>query len=190
MALSAQQKAARDLWTFRKAILVLLALTAWTPLVGWLARSLPQAEGSARIGFAVGLFFAILPIFATLAFRPWTIFEFFRSVRVGVTNLLLIGLGSVLGVLFFQEDADFPIPKGAVESLASWSESSSDRPWTADEFYAYDTYASLSGRGAGFRNAQAFFAYRLAEGLGLDHLFRLDEGLAIDRAAIQKRLDP
>lgn len=190
MALSAPQKAARDFWTFRRAILILLALTAWAPLVGWLTRSLPEAEGGARIGFAVGLFFAILPLFATLAFRPWLIFEFFRSVRVGVTNLLLIGLGSIVGVLFFQEDSDFPIPDGAVESLAEWAESGSDRPWTADEFYAYDTYASLSGRGAGFRNAQAFFAYRFAEGLGLDGLFGLDEELAIDRGAIKQRLEP
>ena len=190
MALSAQQKAARDFWTFRKATLVLLVLTAWAPLVGWLTRSLPDAEGGARIGFAIGLFAVILPVFATLAFRPWMIFEFFRSVRVGVTNLLLIGLGSILGVLFFQEDPDFPIPEGAVESLASWADADAQRPWTADEFYAYDTYASLSGRGAGFRNAQAFFIYRLAEGLGMDGMFGLDKEIAIDRQAIEERLAP
>jgi hypothetical protein len=184
------QKIARESWTFRRAFFVLVALTFWAPLVGWLTRSLQEAEGGGRIGFALGLFAAILPLFATLAFRPWYVFEFFRSVRVGVTNLMLIGCGSILGVLFFQEDADFPIPKGAVESLASWAEADAQRPWTSDEFFAYDTYASLSGRGAGFRNAQAFFAYRLAEGLGLDGVFGLEKEYDIDFQGIQARLDP
>lgn len=162
----------------------------WAPLVGWLTRSLQVAEGGGRIAFAVALFAAILPLFATLAFRPWYVFEFFRSVRVGVVNLSLIAAGSILGVLFFQEDSDFPIPDGAVESLASWSEAGAQRPWTADEFYAYDTYASLSGRGAGFRNAQAFFIYRLAEGLGMDGLFGIEEDHAIDYDGIEARLAP
>ena len=184
------QKIARESWTFRRAFFVLAALTFWAPLVGWLTRSLQEAEGGGRIAFAIGLFAAILPVFATLAFRPWYVFEFFRSVRVGVTNLMLIGAGSILGVLFFQEDSDFPIPKGAVESLASWSEADGQRPWTSDEFFAYDTYASLSGRGAGFRNAQSFFAYRLAEGLGIDGLFGLEKEFDINYEGIQARLDP
>lgn len=189
-ALSDSQRNAREFWTFRRGLQVMLLLTAWTPLVTWLASSIGPAEGGARLGYSIALFFAILPLFATLAFKPWYVFEFFRSVRVGVVNLSLIGLGSILGVLFFQEDADFPIPAGAVDSLAAWADEGAERPWTADEFFAYDTYASLSGRGAGFRNAQAFFAYRLAEGLGLDGLFGLDEEYKIDYDGIEARLEP
>jgi len=180
---------AREFWTFKRAAMVLLLMSPWASLVGYLARGTISASDG-RAMFAFGMFFAILPIFAVLAFLPRYIFEFFRSVRVGVVNLVLIGLASIVGVLFHQENSDFPLPEGAVASLNNWSQEGSTRPWTRDERIAYDSYAGMSGRGPSFRNAQAFFVYRFSENLGLDGLFGLDAKYDIDYKAIDDRLAP
>lgn len=188
--LSPAQKQARDFWTFKRAALVLLLMTPWASLMGWLIHEASQGQDGLRIGFLAGVFFAALPVTATVAFRPWLVFEFFRSVRVGVVNLILIGLGSILGVMFFQEDKDFPLPEGAVESLVEWVDNGEQTPWTQDQFRAYHMYANLapqSGQGA-FRNAQAFFVYRFLEGLKLDGLLGLPEEVDFDRKSIDENL--
>ena len=147
-------------WTFRLALGVLLVLVLWTELVLALMRSTRGAEGGARVGNAAGLFVALLPFFGLLVYRPRAVFSFFRSVSVGVVNLILIGLGAILGVLFQQEDPFQPTPPQAVAALVSQDGAAPSQPWTSQERFAYQDYQS-------FRTAQAFFTYHLLDSLHL-----------------------
>jgi hypothetical protein len=175
-------------WGFGTGLLVLLTGTVLAEILIWLVYGTLQAQGGAKMGYAVGLFACLLPIFGIVAFRPRLVFEFFRSVKVGVMNLFLIGLASIFGVLFQQEKVDRPIPKGAIESLADWVEFGETRPWTEVEQTAYDYYAGGPRSNTSFRNAQAFFVYRFFENLGLDGIFELDPSLEIDFDQIETKL--
>jgi len=151
--------------------------------------SLWEAEPGGKLLPAVGLFFSLLPFSILLVWKPGHVFEFLRSIKVGITNLLFIGIGAIIGVLFQQENKDFPIPDGAVASLEQLVSSGETRAWTQNEKLAYDKYSGISGSGTSFRNAQAFFIYRFAENLHLDGLFGLDSALDIDYDGIQAMLD-
>jgi hypothetical protein len=147
-------------WTFSRALLILLVLVLWAEATLALMRSTRSAEGSARILRAAGLFVALLPFFGLLVYRARWVFGFFRSVSVGVVNLILIGVGAIIGVLFQQEDPYQPTPAAAVSELVSQEGAAPERPWTSAQRFAYQDYLS-------FRNAQTFFTYHLLDSLGL-----------------------
>jgi hypothetical protein len=175
-------------WGFGSGLLVLSVGTVLAEILTWLSVHTLHEQGGQKIAFAVGLFACLLPLFGIVAFRPKLVFEFFRSVKVGVTNIVLIGLASIFGVLFQQENADRPIPQGAIESLADWAEYGETRPWTEAEQTAYDYYAGGPRSNTSFRNAQAFFIYRFFENLGLDSIFNLDPSLDIDYDDVETKL--
>lgn len=147
-------------WTFRRALATLLVVVLWAEAVLALGRSTRGAEGGARILHAAGLFLALLPFFGLLVYRARDVFAFFRSVSVGVVNLILIGVGAIIGVLFQQEDPFQPTPAGAVAALVEQDGAAPEQPWSSAEKFAYQDYES-------FRSAQAFFTYHLLDSLGL-----------------------
>jgi hypothetical protein len=147
-------------WSFGQALLALIVLMLWVESALALVRGTRTAEGSARLLRVAGLFVLLLPFFGLLVYRWRTVHAFFRSVQVGVVNLVLIGVGACLGVLFQQEDPFQPAPPGAIAALAEQDGRASERPWSRAERFAYQDYES-------FRNAQAFFSYHLLGHLGL-----------------------
>ncbi len=147
-----------------------------------------NAEEGAKLMPAIGLFFALVPISALLVWKPKHFVGFLKSIKVGIVNLVFIGVGAVIGVLFQQENKDNPMPEGAVASLNQMVQSGEQRAWTRNEQIAYDRYSGEFSGGNSFRNAQSFFLYRFAESLNLDHLFGLDESLEIDYEGIEKKL--
>ena len=157
-------------WNFAQALLSLLVLILWVEAALALVRGTRTAEGSARLLRVAGLFVLLLPFFGLLVYRWRTIHAFFRSIQVGVVNLVLIGLGSIIGVLFQQEDPFTPTPPGAVSALAEQEGRASDKAWNRSERFAYQDYQS-------FRTAQAFFSYHL-----LGHL-RLRGAMGFDGPA-------
>lgn len=176
-------------WGFRSALPALFAIAVWTEVLVMLSGfTRGGLSGTPRLLAAIGMFLTLLPLFMLLLYRWPLVFGFFRSVKVGVTNLILIGLGSILGVLFYQENPDRPLPAGAVESLADWVDEGSNRPWTDDEIRAYDMYAGVAPDHATFRNAQAFFLYHFFESLGLDGLLGIDKELDLDPDRVNARV--
>jgi hypothetical protein len=95
------------------------------------------------------------------------VFGFFRSITVGVVNLILIGVGAIIGVMFQQDDPHQPTPAGAIEALAAEDGAAATQPWPSEQRIAYQDYQS-------FRNAQAFFAYHLLDNLGLRGVMGFD----------------
>ncbi|KAA3607782.1 MAG: hypothetical protein DWQ01_11890 [Planctomycetota bacterium] len=151
-------KRSRFRWSFPKAMLGILFLALWTEVMVTLATKANVETGSSKWPYAIGFFFSVLPLLALAVYRWPLVFSFFRSVKVGVTNLIFIGLAAILGVLFHQEDPNFPIPKGGVEQLAEWE--SQEGPWSYEARMAYRNYLD-------FRGAQATFVYHMLEGRGL-----------------------
>lgn len=147
-------------WTFGRGLLTLLVLVLWAEAAMALVRATRGAEGGSRTWYAAGLFLALLPFFGLLVYRAREVFAFFRSVSVGVVNLVLIGVGAIIGVLFQQEDPFQPTPPGAVAELVSQDGAAPAQPWTGAQRFAYQDYLS-------FRNAQAFFTYHLLDSIGL-----------------------
>ncbi len=147
-------------WSFSRALLAVLSLMVWAELTLSLMRSTRSAASGDRLLHAVGLFLLLLPFFGLLVYRAREVFAFFRSVTVGVVNLVLIGLGAIIGVLFQQEDPNQPTPPAAVESLAALDGAAPSAPFTRDQRLAYQDYQS-------FRTAEAFFTYHLLDNLHL-----------------------
>lgn len=147
-------------WTFAQALLSLFVLLLWVEAVLALVRGTRSAESTGRLLHVTGLFVLLLPFFGLVVYRWRTVHAFFRSIQVGVVNLVLIGLGAIIGVLFQQEDPYQPTPPGAVATLAAQNGEPSERGWNRAERFAYQDYQS-------FRNAQAFFSYHLLGHLGL-----------------------
>ena len=177
-------------WGFLTGGGVLILLCLYFAIPWGLADSLLNGGGiEAKSITAIKLFLALLPYTVFAVWKPKEVFAFLKSIKVGVFNLMLIVIGSIIGVLFFQENPYDPIPEGGVESLAQLVDSGETRAWTLDEKIAYDKYAGISGRSASFRNAHAFFAYRFAESMHMDSVFDLDSSLDIDEDGIQKKLD-
>lgn len=173
---------ARDVrWSFGRALVALLVLMLWAEAALALTRGTREAAGTARMLRVAGLFLALLPFFGLLVYRWRWVHGFFRSIQVGVVNLVLIGLGAICGVLFQQEDRFQPTPPGAVASLAAQDGEATAKPWSREERFAYQDYAS-------FRNAQAFFCYHLLARLGLRGAMGFDGappgGSAEDREAM------
>ncbi|MCH2111405.1 MAG: hypothetical protein MK213_00990, partial [Planctomycetes bacterium] len=150
-------------WTFKPAFGALALLMIWAEVASWLFHGLRDTPGGGRWGFAVGFFFALLPLLSLFVYRGHLVFGFFRSVQVGVSNLILIGLGSIAGVLFHQEDADFRIPVDGVESLVIRQEEDQSTPWTRSERQTYQHYEK-------FVDAHAYFTYHLLHGVGFHSL--------------------
>lgn len=96
-------------WGFRSATITILAIALWTELLVHLADALDTAEGAGRLLYGLAFFLCVLPWVAAVVYAWPVVFGFFRSVKVGITNLVFIGLASIAGVLFYQEDPNFPI---------------------------------------------------------------------------------
>jgi len=167
-------------WTFRAAFLTIFVLMLWAELLVHLVEvPLALESGEGRAPYLVGLFFTLLPIGALLSFRWQFVAQFFRSIKVGVATMILIGVGSTVGVLFQQEDVNQPLPKGAVEQLADLGASDPGDGWPRAARHAYSVYQD-------FRQAQGFFVYHLLDSLGFhDSLGVTDR---IDEDAIAKKI--
>lgn len=176
-------------WTFKSGLLGLIVLIAWAELLGHFGRNTMSAQGDGRWGYAIAFFFTLLPFFGLLSFRTAFAFHFFRSIKVGVLNLVLIGLGAMIGVLVHQENVDNPIPASGVASLNAWEEIASGETWSYEQQKTWFFYAGGGGNSSSFRNAQAFFLYHLLGKVGGDLWFNLDESLDVNQVEIQRRLD-
>ena len=163
-----QRKKGGFTWNFRSAILAILVLALWVEAVVALATQVQSQADASRWLYAIGFFFAVLPILALVVYRWRLVFDFFRSVRVGVTNLVFIGLGSIAGVLFYQEDPNFPIPPPSEER-------------TVFETGRYQHYQQ-------FRKAHAYFTYHLLHGLGYHSLPMVDRECLIDEEQTETQL--
>lgn len=97
-------------WGFLNGAVFVLAAAIWLNFAVQVAVGARTEEGGGRFLYAIGFFLMVLPLLAALVYRWPTVFAFFRSVKVGVVNLAFIGLGAIFGVLFHQEDYNFPIP--------------------------------------------------------------------------------
>lgn len=175
-------------WGFLNGGLVLILLYLYAAVPWNLGKAVMDAEAGKVLMPALGLFFALLPFSVLAVWKPGHFLGFLKSIKVGIVNLIFVGIGAVIGVLFQQENKDMPIPEGAVASLNQLVESGDNRSWTQKEQIAYDRYSGEFSGGNSFRNAQAFFVYRFAESLGLDGMFGLDESLAIDYDGIEEKL--
>ncbi len=170
-------------WPFGgwKSLGFIFALAVWTELAVMAGESTMGTQGQERWLWAGGFFILLLPPFWLLFFRfPW-VFAFFRSVHVGIINLCLLGLGSILGVLFHQEDASFPIPEGGVETLANWEEPDFPSPWPVETRIAYRNFLD-------FRSAHAFSAWHLASALGVRDWVGLSPGTDELDSMVEERL--
>jgi len=127
-------------------------------------RALMAEEGGKWI-YLVGIM-ALLWIPLGLAIYRWkSVLGFFRSVQVGIVTLVLIGLASIGGVLFHQEDPNHPIPPPEAGK-------------TVFQTGRYEHYLA-------FRNAEAYFAYHLLHGLGLHYLPGVARECTVDDKAIE-----
>ncbi|RMH04116.1 MAG: hypothetical protein D6702_04095 [Planctomycetota bacterium] len=130
-------------WGFRSGAVVVLALALWLELVLALAEA---ARGDGGLAARIGFFLALLPVAAWVIYGWRSCFGFFRSVKVGVVNLIFIGLASIAGVLFYQEDPNFPI--------APQTEAGDLVEVTPQRYQHYQK----------FRQAHAYFTYKLLHG--------------------------
>ena len=169
--------------------LVLILLYLYTSIPWKLFFDLRAAEEGSKMMPAIGLFFSLVPFSILLVWKTTHFIGFLKSIKVGIVNLCFVGIGAVIGVLFQQENKEMPMPEGAVASLNQLVESGEQRQWTRNEQIAYDRYSGEFSGGNSFRNAQAFFAYRFAESMGLDGMFGLDPSLDIDYDGINEKLD-
>jgi len=133
-------------WGFKSATITIFLLALWAELFAWLLGGTREAEGQAALLYGGGFFLCVLPLIAAAVYAWPVVFAFFRSVKVGVVNLVFIGLASIAGVLFYQEDPNFPI---AAESAAGdLVEVSPQRLQHFEEFrkaHAHFTYKFLHG---------------------------------------------
>ena len=163
-------------WSFRSGLLALLGLILWSE---WALHLVRNAQASPLT--AVLLFVTLLPAMGLLVYRFRLVFDFFRSVHVGVTNLSLIGLGAICGVLFQQENPDAPVPEGAVEALAEAAANGDQAGWPREVRRAYGEYQD-------FRTAQAFFTYHLLNAMHLRGVMGFDDAPG-DPAEIERSLE-
>ncbi|HBF23684.1 MAG TPA: hypothetical protein DDW23_07715, partial [Planctomycetes bacterium] len=170
-------------WSFGgwKSLCIIFSIAAWLELTVWAGAETMLADGAERWFWATFFFFLLLPPFWILFFRFGWVFAFFRSVQVGIINLCLIGLGSILGVLFHQEDPSFPIPRGGVERLADWEEPSFPSPWPVESRIAYRNFLD-------FRSAHAFSGWHMASAVGLRGWIGLPPGTADLDAMVAERV--
>lgn len=176
----------RFTWGFGSGALAVLALGAWVELCASLVRFTIHATGGDKMKGAVGFFFAVLPMLAIAVYRWPLVFDFFRSVKVGVINLVFIGLGAIVGVLWHQEDPNFPLNRTGMDELVRWEEL--DR-WTPDTAEAYLQYVGAPSGPSGFRNAHAYFIYKLLHGRGFHALPGVAAECRVDHAAIATQMD-
>jgi len=131
-------------WGFRNAFGTILLLAVWAEILAGLASRMEAAEGPSRWLWAAGFFLAVLPFPAAAIYFGKSVFGFFRSIKVGVINLVFLGLGSMAGVLFHQEDPNVPIPP----------------PQEGKTVFETGRYAHYLD----FRHAHAYFTYHLLHG--------------------------
>ncbi|HEX9794107.1 MAG TPA: hypothetical protein VGC54_09015, partial [Planctomycetota bacterium] len=167
-------------WGFGRGVLVVIGLMLWTELAATLVRGARAETGPDKWLYALGFFAIVLPVLAVAVYRFDVVFGLFRSVKVGIVNLIFIGLASIVGVLFHQEDANFPIPQSGVAKLADSEQL--PKPWPADALRAFNNYQD-------FRHAHAFFTYKLLHGKGFHKLPGVDPVCRIDEDAMQAQLE-
>ncbi|MFQ5749124.1 MAG: hypothetical protein ACE5H3_06665 [Planctomycetota bacterium] len=131
-------------WGFRNAFGTILVLAVWAEVLAGLVARMQAAEGPSRWFWAAGFFLAVLPFPAAVIYFGRVVFGFFRSIKVGVINLVFLGLGSMAGVLFHQEDPNAPIPPV-------------EEGMTVFETGRYNHYLD-------FRHAHAYFTFHLLHG--------------------------
>lgn len=133
-------------WGFKSAAATIAVIALWAELFVWLLAATRVADGPAAFAYGAGFFLCILPLIAAAIYAWPLVFGFFRSVKVGITNLIFIGLASIAGVLFIQEDPNGPIaPESAVGDLV---EVSPARLANFDQFrqaHSHFTYKLLHG---------------------------------------------
>ncbi|TAH38538.1 MAG: hypothetical protein EYC70_03950 [Planctomycetota bacterium] len=176
---------ARFEWGFRSAAAAVAVLALWVELCATLVVRTQQAEGPQRWLWALGFFFAVLPVLAVAVYRWPLVFDFFRSVKVGVVNLTFIGIGAILGVLWHQEDPNFPVPRAGMRQLAHWQELGP--LWPEEAQNAYGHYVG-GPRASGFRNAHAYFLYKLLHGRGFHLLPGVQRECKVDEDAIAEQV--
>ncbi|MFQ5748217.1 MAG: hypothetical protein ACE5H3_02035 [Planctomycetota bacterium] len=143
---------------------VVLGLALGVQAIALLAhRAFVVEEGRKWIYLAGVLAFLWIPL-GLVIYRWKSVFGFFRSVKAGIVTLVLIGLASIGGVLFHQEDPNRPIPPP-------------EEGKSAFQTGRYEHYLA-------FRNAEAFFVYHLLHGLGLHHLPGVERECTVDDKAI------
>ena len=109
-------------WGFKSAAATIAVIALWAELFVWLLAATRVADGPAAFAYGAGFFLCILPLIAAAIYAWPLVFGFFRSVKVGITNLIFIGLASIAGVLFIQEDPNGPIaPESAAGDLVEVS---------------------------------------------------------------------
>ncbi|MBC8370623.1 MAG: cytochrome c biogenesis protein ResB [Planctomycetes bacterium] len=168
-------------WTFKQATLCCLLLYLWAEaLVGAATTVVRQGAPAAA---SATMFALLLPMFWLLVYRWFNVIAFFRSVRVAVTNMCFLALGAMIGVLIQQEDVNFPAPDGALQELVALAEQG-DSLETAPSAAAKIAYQQYEG----FREAQAFFVYHLANNIGLRNFIGFDGPQAGDEKAIAQKL--
>lgn len=155
-------------------------LALWVELAAWLAGSARSAGGPDRWLYAIGFFFTLFPVLALVVYRWPLVFDLFRSVRVGVVNLIFVGLGAIGGVLWHQEDPNHPLPPDGMAVLLDPQRRS--EKWTPATQAAWRQFDE-------FRNAHAYFTYKLLHGLGFHLLPGASPECTVDEAAIQRQLD-
>ncbi|MDP6964203.1 MAG: cytochrome c biogenesis protein ResB, partial [Planctomycetota bacterium] len=122
-------------------------------------------------------------MFWSLVYRWVNVIAFFRSVRVSVVNMCFLALGSMVGVLFQQEDVNSPIPAGGVDELVAIAEAGGDYADSPSNRakWAYRHFE-------GFREAQTFFIYHLANNIGMRSLLGFEGESAGNEEQIQSML--
>lgn len=170
-------------WRLRTAAPVIFGIMLWAELAHFLIVASQSTPGTERFAYAVAFFFVIgLPLLALLVYRFRLVFDFFRSIHVGVTNLVLVGLSSISGVLFYQENPDFPMPQDAVESLAEHVSQGETSVWTLDQRRVWQHFEE-------FRFAHTYFTYHLLHGKGLHLLPGVAPECTLDDAEISDKLE-
>lgn len=174
-----QAKSYARKWTFAKASLTLFLIYMWFELLMTIARKVVFANHGSGTAFA--LFATLLPAFALIVYFLPRVVGFFLSVRVAVINLCFIGLGSVIGVLFQQEDPNWRTPEGAVEELVLLGQQDDK---VSPSFNARRAYAEFEN----FREAETFFIYHLFNNIGLRSSLGFEGKTAGDESKIQEML--
>ncbi|MFT7517128.1 MAG: hypothetical protein ACI84O_000918 [Myxococcota bacterium] len=169
-------------WTFKQAFVLCVLLYLWAMALMSAATSV--VNNGAPATASACMFALLLPMFWLLVYRWYHVLSFFRSVRVAVTNMCFLALGAMIGVLIQQEDVSNPTPQGAVQELVALGELQSTDAMTQVSDDARLAYSDFKG----FREAEAFFIYHLANNIGLRGLLGFDGEQAGDEEQIQEML--
>ena len=170
-------------WGFRTACIALFGLALLAELTVYLVSKAQALPGSERWVYALAFFFLVgMPVLGAIVYKTRLVFGFFRSVKVGVTNLIFIGLSSILGVLFLQEDPYNPMPQDGLDSLVERQQLEEDSaPWTSRERRVYQDFLA-------FRNAQSYFTYHFFHGLGFHSLPGVDSECSLNLEEIDGKM--